>query len=104
MGISDSGAAVTRLRPIGEHGVAINRFDTEPRNNTHTTHANWLERALVAPNYVNYHLEHHLFAAIPPYNLPKLNRLLTERGYFTGYEGSSAPNYRAMLKKAVAAK
>ena len=95
--------AVMRLRHIGEHGVAINRLDTEPRNNTHTTHANWLERALVAPNYVNYHLEHHLFAAIPPYNLPKLNRLLSERGYFEGYEGSSAPSYRAMLKKAVVA-
>lgn len=95
--------AVMRLRHIGEHGVAINRLDTEPRNNTHTTHANWLERALVAPNYVNYHLEHHLFAAIPPYNLPKLHRLLSERGYFVGYEGSSAPSYRAMLKKAVRA-
>ncbi|WP_339738564.1 fatty acid desaturase family protein [uncultured Maricaulis sp.] len=93
--------AVMRLRHIGEHGVAIDRLDTEPRNNTHTTHANWIERALVAPNYVNYHLEHHLFAAIPPYNLPKLHRVLSERGYFEGYEGSSAPSYRAMLKKAV---
>lgn len=95
--------AVMRLRHIGEHGVAINRLDTEPRNNTHTTHANRLERALVAPNYVNFHLEHHLFAAIPPYNLPKLNRLLSERGYFKGYEGSSAPSYGAMLAKAVRA-
>tara|TARA_R110000868_G_scaffold93789_10_gene259340 strand:+ start:2275 stop:3285 length:1011 start_codon:yes stop_codon:yes gene_type:complete len=95
--------AVMRLRHIGEHGVAINRLDTEPRNNTHTTHANWIERALVAPNYVNYHLEHHLFAAIPPYHLPGLHRLLSERGYFDGYEGASAPGYRAMLKKAVRA-
>ncbi|WP_417470319.1 fatty acid desaturase family protein [Maricaulis sp.] len=95
--------AVMRLRHIGEHGVAINRLDTEPRNNTHTTHANWIERALVAPNYVNFHLEHHLFAAVPPYNLPRLHRLLSERGYFEGFEASSAPGYRAMLKKAVRA-
>tara|TARA_R110000868_G_scaffold35549_1_gene127356 strand:- start:14985 stop:15875 length:891 start_codon:yes stop_codon:yes gene_type:complete len=95
--------AVMRLRHIGEHGVAINRLDTEPRKNTHTTHANWIERLLVAPNYVNYHLEHHLFPAIPPYNLPKLNRLLTQRGYFEGFEGSSASGYPEMLKKAVQA-
>lgn len=93
--------AVMRLRHIGEHGVAIDRLDAEPRNNTHTTHANWLERLLVAPNYVNYHLEHHLFAAVPPYNLPRLHRLLSEHGYFRGFEGSSAPGYRAMLSKAV---
>ena len=30
----------------------------------------------VAPNNVNFHLEHHLFAHIPPYNLRKLHMKL----------------------------
>ena len=28
--------------------------------NTRTTRVRWWERFLLAPNFVNYHLEHHL--------------------------------------------
>jgi len=92
--------AIMRLRNIGEHGVAIDRYDTEPRLNTHTTIANWFERLLLAPNNVNYHLEHHMFAAIPPYNLPRLHKLLASRGYYDGYTCVTR-GYRSMLGKAV---
>jgi fatty acid desaturase len=34
----------------------------------------------VAPNRVNFHLEHHLLMTVPHYNLPRLHRMLTERG------------------------
>ncbi|WP_300541075.1 fatty acid desaturase family protein [Maricaulis sp.] len=94
--------AIMRLRNIGEHGVAPDRYDPEPRLNTHTTVARWFERLLVAPNHVNYHLEHHMFAAVPPYNLPKLHRLLAQRGYYEGYTCISH-GYREMLGKAVRA-
>ena len=39
-----------------------------------------LERLLVAPNYVNYHLEHHLVMTVPHYHLPRMHRMLRERG------------------------
>jgi len=92
--------AIMRLRNIGEHGVALDRYDPEPRRNTHTTKANWLERLTVAPNYVHYHLEHHMFAAVPPYHLPRLHRTLSARGYFNGFDCVTA-SYPAMIRKAV---
>lgn len=92
--------AIIRLRNIGEHGVAMDRFDPEPRRNTHTTRANWLERLLVAPNHVHYHLEHHMFAAVPPYHLPRLHRLLSQRGYYEGYDCVS-PGYATVIRRAV---
>ncbi len=69
---------VMRIRSIAEHGMIPDRLD--PVRNTRTTLASPLERLLVAPNRVNYHLEHHLLMMVPHYNLPKLHRLLRERG------------------------
>jgi fatty acid desaturase len=92
--------AIMRLRNIGEHGVALDRYDPEPRRNTHTTRANWLERLTVAPNHVHYHLEHHIFAAVPPYHLPRLHRTLASRGFYEGFDCVS-PGYGTVLKKAV---
>lgn len=92
--------AITRIRNIGEHGVAINRLSTEPRENTHTTIANPIERLFLAPNFVNFHCEHHHFAAVPPYNLPKLHRMLRDRGYYDGYDCTTR-GYPKMLRRAV---
>src|SRR5437763_702863 len=50
---------ITRIRNIAEHAVVGEADD--PLRNTRTTLASWLERAFVAPYFVNYHLEHHLF-------------------------------------------
>jgi fatty acid desaturase len=33
---------------------------------------------------VNFHLEHHLLMTVPLHNLPKLHRLLRERGALDG--------------------
>ena len=73
---------ITRLRFMGEHGVAADRLSLDPRDNTCTTRVRWWERMLIAPNYVNYHLEHHLTAAVPCYNLAYFHHLLSMRGYF----------------------
>ena len=71
-----------RLRLAAEHAVVPDLFDPDPRSHTRTTLARWWERLLFAPNHVNYHLEHHLLPSVPPYRLPKLHRLLRERGYY----------------------
>lgn len=69
---------VTRVRAIAEHAMAPDRDD--PLRNTRTTLASAWERLLVAPNRVNYHLEHHLLMTVPHYNLPRLHALLRARG------------------------
>lgn len=69
---------VTRIRSIAEHAMTPDQ--TDPLRNTRTTLARWWERLLVAPNRVNYHLEHHLLMTVPHYNLPRMHALLRERG------------------------
>jgi fatty acid desaturase len=87
---------ITRVRNIAEHAVVGEADD--PLRNTRTTLANWLERAFVAPYFVNYHLEHHLFFYVPCYNLPKLHRILRD-GLHAPYL-ELAPSYAAVLRKA----
>ena len=73
---------VTRIRSIAEH--ALTPDPNDPLGNTRTTKARWWERLLLAPNRVNYHLEHHLLMTVPHYNLPRMHRLLLERGVLEG--------------------
>jgi fatty acid desaturase len=69
---------VMRIRSIAEHGMVPDPADD--LGNTRTTLARWWERLFIAPNYVNYHLEHHLLMSVPHYNLPRMHRLLRARG------------------------
>lgn len=69
---------VTRIRSIAEH--ALTPDDHEPRGRTRTTLARGWERLLIAPNRVNYHMEHHLLITVPHYNLPAMHRRLVELG------------------------
>jgi fatty acid desaturase len=71
-----------RIRSIAEHGMVPDPADD--MRNTRTTTARWWERLLLAPNRVNFHLEHHLVMAMPHYSLPRLHRLLRERGALDG--------------------
>ena len=73
---------VMRIRSIAEHGMVPDTADDF--RNTRTTVARWWERLFIAPNLVNYHLEHHLMIAVPHYNLPRMHRLLRERGVLAG--------------------
>ena len=34
---------------------------------------------MLFPHHVNYHLEHHLYPAVPHYHLPRLHRLLQDK-------------------------
>lgn len=80
-----------RVRAIAEHSMP--RDPADPFQNSRTTLARWWERLLLAPNFVNYHLEHHLLMTVPHYKLPVFHRMLRERGLLadanvvTGYAG-----------------
>ena len=80
---------ILRLRAICEHG-AVDDFSsplTAARSNrTGGGVVNALGRALLFPHHVNYHLEHHLYPAVPHYRLPALHRLLAEKGALAGAE------------------
>ncbi len=69
---------VTRIRSIAEHSSVPD--PTDELQNTRTTEASWWERLFIAPNRVNYHLEHHLLMTVPHYHLPRMHELLCERG------------------------
>jgi len=87
---------VTRIRSIAEHAMVPDPAD--PLRNTRTTLATWWERLLLAPNRVNYHLEHHLLMTVPHYKLPRLHRMLAERGLLDG--ALVTKGYRAVLERA----
>lgn len=70
---------VLRVRNIAEHACV--RAADDPFGNARTTLANLLERALVAPYWVNYHLEHHLVMWVPCHRLPLLREYLVANGY-----------------------
>ena len=91
---------VTRLRNIAEHAL-VAKNEPDPLRHARTTHANLVERALIAPYFVNYHCEHHMFMHVPCWNLPRIRRMLDERGMLPKMEG--APGYPSVLKAAAGA-
>ena len=88
--------AITRIRNIAEHAMVPDNND--PFGNARTTKANLLERALVAPYWVNYHVEHHLMMWIPCYNLPMARRFLVANGYGERIETKSG--YKEVIRMA----
>jgi fatty acid desaturase len=73
---------IVRVRQLAEHAAVPDLYDLDPRKNTRTLYANWIERLLFAPHHLNYHLEHHLLATIPIYHLKKTHQLLQEKGFY----------------------
>ncbi|WP_296349611.1 fatty acid desaturase family protein [Reyranella sp.] len=90
---------ISRIRNIAEHAVVPDNDD--PLRNTRTTYANPLVRLLMAPYWVNYHLEHHLFMFVPCWRLPEAHRLLLAGGRRHAME--IKPGYLAVLKAATSA-
>jgi fatty acid desaturase len=83
---------VARLRQIAEHAAVPDAANPDPRFNTRTVEAPVWQRFLMAPHFVNYHLEHHLLPGVPCYRLPGFRVLLKEKGLldevpnFSGYQ------------------
>lgn len=76
--------AILRLRAIAEHGATSDFSSplTAARTNLVPAWLGWL----VFPHNVNYHIEHHLYASVPQYNLPELHRELAQRGLLEAAE------------------
>lgn len=87
---------VLRIRNIAEHGV-VERSDN-PLRNVRTTHAGPILRLLLAPYWVNYHLEHHLVMHVPCRNLPKMHKLMLGKGH--GPDMEIGRTYWDVLSKA----
>lgn len=77
---------IIRVRQIAEHGAMPALASEDVRHTTRTTIANWWERLLFAPNYVNYHCEHHLLPTVPSYRLSEMHRILKLRGFYKSNE------------------
>jgi fatty acid desaturase len=89
--------AILRLRAIAEHGAPGDLASPLTAARTNTGPA-WLEW-LIFPHHVNYHIEHHLYASVPHYNLKRLNREMAQRGLL---EGAEQLPFNLTLKKVFA--
>jgi len=87
---------VTRIRNIAEHACVDTRED--PFTHARTTLANPLERLLIAPYWVHFHAEHHVFMHVPCYRLERMHRMLMEKDYWSRMQ--IAPGYFAVLREA----
>jgi fatty acid desaturase len=85
---------ITRLRNIAEH-ACVAKDEPDPLRHARTTHAGPIARLFLAPYYVNYHCEHHMFMHVPCWNLPKVHRLLAAKGVTANM--LTAPGYGAVL-------
>ena len=88
---------ITRLRNIAEH-ACVAKDEPDPLRHARTTRANILERIFLAPYWVNYHCEHHMFMHVPCYNLPRTHHLLKAQGVKPGM--LTAPSYLEVLRLA----
>src|SRR3546814_9540380 len=68
-----------RVRNIAEHACTTTGSD-DPFTHARPTRATRLERATVAPYWVNDHAEHHLFMGVPCYRLPQVHAALGRAG------------------------
>lgn len=71
---------ILRIRNAAEHASVPDLLDRDPLLHARTTYARWWERLTCAPNYVNYHMEHHLRPSIPCYNLKRFHEYLKGKG------------------------
>ena len=91
--------AILRLRAIAEHGATTDFSSPLTAARTNVAPA-WLEW-LIFPHHVNYHIEHHLYASVPHYHLPRLHREMVKRGVL---EGAEVIPFRRTLGKIFAAR
>ena len=90
---------ITRIRNIAEHAL-VAQNEADPLRQARTTHAAWWARALIAPYWVNYHLEHHLFTQVPCWKLAQAHALLQAQGATARME--TQPGYLSLLRLATA--
>lgn len=67
-----------RIRSMAEH--ACTEDSPDMFRNTRSTRAGFIARCTVAPWSVNHHLEHHVMASVPYFQLRRMHALMRERG------------------------
>lgn len=87
---------VVRVRNIAEHAIVPDNND--PFRNARTVKANLFERMILAPYWVNYHVEHHLLFWVPCYRLPRMHALLMAKGF--GPKMELRPSYASIIRDA----
>lgn len=92
---------VARIRQVAEHGNVPALYELDPRGNTRTTRANWLERLILCPNKVNFHIEHHLLPSVPLWQLKALHETLSDRGFYADHPDAVADGYWSVIKRVV---
>lgn len=87
---------IMRLRVMAEHSGLSYQSDLSHARNYP---GHWLERWLIAPENVSYHLCHHLYPGVPFYNLKRLDEHLRENHVYNkeahfnyGFMGSEKGN------------
>ena len=88
--------AITRLRNIAEHAIVPDNNDAF--RSSRTTGVTWLDRLVIAPYWVNYHVEHHLIMHVPCYRLPLFHKYLKQEGLEPRME--TAKSYWEVLRRA----
>lgn len=73
-----------RLRAVCEHGAPTDL--QTPLRAARTTLAPFWIRWLLFPHHMNYHVEHHLYPAVPHYRLAECHRELMRVGALAGAE------------------
>jgi fatty acid desaturase len=81
-----SNMVIVRIRNAAEHAAVPDQFDPDPRKHTRTTLPRWWEKPFLAPNNVNYHLEHHILPSVPCYRLKAFHEYLKEEGILESAE------------------
>jgi fatty acid desaturase len=91
---------VSRLRDTAEHAMVGDAGD--PLRNTRTVTAGVLERIFLAPYWMSYHLEHHLFVFAPCWRLREVHALMLAKGY--GARMEVASGYVEVLRRVSSAR
>lgn len=85
------------IRSVSEHFGDL-EYD-HLLSSSRTVKTNALERFLIAPHNVGYHIEHHLYPGVPYYNLPKLHQLLLETPIYQKYAHLTKGYMSGLLKE-----
>jgi fatty acid desaturase len=88
-------AVILRLRAVAEHGAPRHTRSPFGAARTNIELPLWARVALF-PHHVNYHLEHHLYPAVPHYHLPALHARLRAAGVL---EDAEVRPFRDTLKR-----
>ncbi len=99
------------IRVIAEHQpvvyaeYGVENWDTTLRPAiTRSIGAGPVSRFFLAPMNFCYHLEHHIWPSVPYTQLPRLSKLLRERGFYDRHASLWASSYAGVLRKLVDAR